>query len=362
MKNILKSVAALLLISMSACRDISNTMAHTEEVSGTVSGNIFDETDTYETYITPVSEEQHEDELHYQYAPPREVLETEFYCDRIEAEIVFESLTEDIFGDPDAICSALPERVPEDIVDDLLGAIADNTHFRADDLKPVDLKPIDVSCFEYDLNSDENVDYLFSVQMSGFSDDGTMWSPPYYHFEMAFISQESEFMRVELPVYQNALSVPKYVLSSQTNGLKDMMVFHNSNKPDIQYDGSGSYGNAVELDEKHTFIKGEILSDNILHMNLNLSVIERLEEYYVAVRFAENPYLKNDLLYTSYPDGAPRSYSGRGKDDAVSFSPSIEGFDLYIELNDDAVANGFDVEYMFHYLDLLEIRYIAVRQ
>lgn len=359
MKNILKSVAALLLISMSACSDISNTMAHTEEVSGTISGCVSDEADTYETYVTPVSEE-HEDEVHYQYAPPREVLETEFYCDRIEAEIVFESLTEDIFGDPDAICSALSERVPEDIADELLQVIADPVDFPY--LPKADLKPIDVSCFEYDLNSDENADYLFSVQMSVFSDDGTMWPPPYYHFEAAFISQESGFMRVELPVYENALSVPKYVLSSQTNGLKDMMVYHNSNKPDIQYDGSGSYGNAVELDEKHTFIKGEILSDNILHMNLNLSVIERLEEYYVAVRFAENPYLKNDMLYTSYPDGAPRSYSGRGKDDAVSFSPSIEGFDLYIELNDDAVANGFDVEYMFHYLDLLEIRYIAVRQ
>lgn len=169
-------------------------------------------------------------------------------------------------------------------------------------------------------------------------------------------------MRVELPVYQNVLSVPKYVLSSQTNGLKDMMVFHNSNKPDIQYDGSGSYGNAVELDEKHTFINGEILSDNILHMNLNLSVIDSSEEYYVAVKFAENPYLKNNLLYTSYPDGVPRSYRGRGKDDVVSFSPSIEGFDLYIELNDDAVDNGFDVEYMFHFLDLLEIRYIDARK
>ncbi|MDE7193768.1 MAG: hypothetical protein K2O14_07330 [Oscillospiraceae bacterium] len=172
MKNKLKLISALcLIISMSACKDSSDIIDYAEEISYTVFCDISDESVTHETYMVPDSEVDtvdNDEYYQYSYFPPREVLDTEFYCDRIEAEIVFESLTEDMFGDPNVICSALPERVPEDIANDLSEAIADKTHFRAYDLKPVDLKPIEVSCFEYDLNSDENVDYLFSVQMRAF--------------------------------------------------------------------------------------------------------------------------------------------------------------------------------------------------
>ncbi len=356
MKNTLKPITVLFLImSMSACRDNGDdTITYTEEISLP----IFTDTSDEASVVSDSEEDTVDNEEHYRYAPPQDVLDIEFYCDRIEAEIVFESITEDLFGSPDAICAALPERVPEDIADVLLRLIADPPYFPY--FSNVELRPVDVLCFEYDLNLDESVDYLFNVQMIGFTDQNIMWSPPYYHFEIAFVSQGSEYVCVGLPVYQNVISVPKYVLSSQTNGLKDLMVFHNSNKPALQYDGLGTYGNAVEIDEKHTFLSGEIISDNILHLNMNLSVIDRsYEEYCVAVKFAENPYLKNNLLYTSYPDGTPRSYSK--KDDVVSFSPSTEGYDFYIELNDDAVANGFDADWLFHYLDLLEIKYIAVQ-
>lgn len=351
----------LLVILVSACNSNNNNDKTTDAynssiiMSDTVTLFTPSKHDYCETYpIEPISDnEEIILESYYLYTPPQEVLDIQFCCDSIEAEILFESIAADVYDSEEQLYTALINNaIPNDIVDSLLGILSDPSVYKA-----TELYVVDIPYFKYDLNSDGRMDYLFSIQLSKFTDPNMIRLNPPHHFELAYVSQDFGYRYIELPVFGDIRTLPKYILSSQTNGLKDLLVFRNSNEPALKYDGINSYGNAVELDEKHTFFKGEIISDSLLHLNMNISVVESYDEYYVAIKFEDNPYLKENLLYTSYSDGTPRLYAKRDNDTNF-FSPAIDGYDFYIELNSDCNANGYDADTIIYDLDLLEIKYV----
>lgn len=359
---LVKLITVLLLaILVSACKSDNNSDKTTNAYNSSI---ITSDTVTLFTPSKPDSDEMYsvepildDDEIiikkFYQYIPPQEVLDTQFYCDSIEAEISFEGIATDVYNSEDEFYEALINNaVPNEIADSLLEILSEPPFY-----KDTELNVVDISYFKYDLNSDGSIDYLLSVQLSMLNDPEIIRVNLPYHFELAYISQDIGYRCVELPVFEDIKTLPKYILSSYTNGLKDLFVFRNSNESALKYDGVNSYGNAVELDESHIFLKGEIISDNILHLNMNISVIESYDEYYVAIKFADNPYLKGDLLYTSYSDGTPRLYADRDND-TVFFSPGINGYDFYIELSSNCIANGYDADKIIYDLDLLEIKYI----
>lgn len=135
--------------------------------------------------------------------------------------------------------------------------------------------------------------------------------------------------------------------------------FHENN---LRGNGGDSYTPCEMLDERHTFFDCEILPNKVLHINMRISVIDAPPgEYYTAINFADNTYLKNNMLYSCYPDGTARSYIEKRIDEWQSgdFNPSGEGYDFYVELTDEGAAAFSAESNVWFMLDLLEIKYIG---
>ena len=347
------------------------TTAQTEQAVSELAETTSEETTTTVPKTTEASETETEIEYgEYVYSPPQEVLDTHFDCDYIEAEIVCQSALDDdfeigdIWNEPEAekaLYEALTKNLPDEIVDNVRQNIQPPQYM---DLSADDYKVKNISYMKYDFNSDGAEDYYLYVHLA----DGAMSYVNPDHFERVFLSDGGSFVPVEIPTFGDVRVSCSYILSTETNGLKDIMVFHNSNSPSLKYDGVSAYGGAVELDERHTFLNAKILPGNILHLNMNMSVIDApLGEYYTAIKFADNPYLKNNMLYTCYPEGTPRSYIEKpfGESLPTDFHASIDGYNFYVELDKDAM-DTIDIDDLqdnvWDYLDLLEIKYVAVNE
>lgn len=304
----------------------------------------------------------------YVYNPPQEVLDTHFYCDDIEAKIDCQNVLDgdfeigDIWNDPEAekaLYEALTKNLPAEIVDNVTQNLP-FPYYSDDFLSKYNYKVDEIFSMKYDFNSDGIDDYFLNVSLK----EGAEFFMSENFFERIFLYDSGSYVPVEVPSLESSRSGCLYILSTETNGLKDIFVYHNSNTPTIKYDGVSAYGGAVSADENHTFLDGDILPGNILHINLNISVIDApVGEYYTAIKFEDNPYIKNNLLYTCYPDGTPRSYieTPYGEPSPTYFSTAIEGYDFYVELNED-IPDDFHPEnyYLPLYMHLLEIKYVAV--
>lgn len=347
------------------------TAAQTEASVSELSETTSEETTTTVSEVTEASKTEAETGYgEYVYTPPREVLDTHFYCDDIEAKIVCQNVLEDdfdigdIWNDPEAekaLYEALTKNLPAEIVDNVM----QNYQSPYDSEKYSDKYKVDeIFYMKYDIDSDGEDDYYLNVSLK----EGADFFMSEDHFERIFISDSGSFVPVEIPWLESTRLSCLYFLSTKTNVLKDIFVYHNSNTPSMKYDGISAYGGAVGPDEMHTFLKVDMLSDNILHLNMNISVIDApLGEYCTAIKFADNPYIKNNLLYTCYPDGTPRSYIEKpyGEWLPTDFNPSQEGYDFYVELDKDAMdtisIDDFQ-DNIWSYLDLLEIKYVAVNE
>ncbi|MDE6594692.1 MAG: hypothetical protein K2K44_01625 [Oscillospiraceae bacterium] len=303
---------------------------------------------TEETYV-PTEAEQ----VDYEYQPPQEVLDVHFYSDDIETEIKWEGiLTKDMKDkvDWDYIST---DDMPEFIIEDILKYGLENSIYFKEYGDDHGEPSHGFSYMMYDMNDDGLDDYIVKC------DVGYIWIPDGESFYKIYLTNEDGSYT---PIVWDCIEIfhpTQYILKTKTNGLRDIMVLHNSNYPIITYDGGDSYTICKMLDEKHTFIKFEILPENILHLNMNISVIASVEEHYTAIKFADNPYIKNNLLYTCYPDGTPRTYTIKPHGEDNAFSPAIEGYDFYVELTDEGAAAFSEEDIIWHLLDLLEIKYIS---
>ncbi|MBD5140866.1 MAG: hypothetical protein HDT25_05565 [Ruminococcus sp.] len=309
------------------------------------------------------------EQVDYEYQPPQEVLDAHFYSDDIDRKIeysIFEGYDPggqicleyenpmdywayDIVQDEkltaelhEIIKKKFPEFIAEDMLENSIGS----------DDEEWSLTVVGLGCMMFDINGDGAEDYLMSAL---YTHDGAAIGNG--HVNKIYLTEGESFRPI---VWDDPIYGDEFILKTSTNGLRDIMVLHNSNYPIITYDGGDSYTNYKMLDEKHTFIKFEILPDNILHLNMNISVIDApLGEYYTAIKFAENPYIKNNLLYTCYTDGKPRTYTEKPFGENTDFSPAIEGYDFYVELTDEGVEAFTEEDIIWHLLDLLEIKYIS---
>ncbi len=300
----------------------------------------------------------------YEYSPPQEVLNTHFYIDDVEAEIKLQSaLSEDfrrdfeildIFYDSEVekeLHKAFEQNLPHEIVYDMI----QYPQF-PEDMENDNIKITSIDYMKYDFNSDGRDDYYVVANLDDKNEvENLMHMRTFYSFRRVYITNESSFIPIKIPNFSDNRNGIHSILSTETNGVKDLLVFCNSNAPSLKYDGISAYGGFTESDERHTFTDSEILSNNTLYLNMQISVIDApLGEYYTAIKVADNPYIKNNVLYTCYPDGTPRTYTQKPYGKYNDFNPSRDGYDFYVELTDEGAA-ATNVS-----LDILEIKYIAV--
>lgn len=289
----------------------------------------------------------------YEYQPPSEVLGTYFYSDDIEAEIKWESiLTEDMKdkADGDHIST---DDMPEFIIEDILKYSLENSEYAKIHSDKYGEPSHGFGYMMYDMNGDGLDDYIVKCGVR------YIWNPDGESFYKIYLTGEDGSYTPIIWDCVEQFHPTQYILKTKTNGIKDILVFTNSNEPALKYDGVSAYGGAAELDEMHTFIEFDILYDNILHMNMNISVIDAPPgEYYTAIKFADNSYLKNNMLYTCDPDGTPRTYTKKPYGEHNDFSPAVQGYDFYAELTDDGVEVFSEEDNVWQLLNLLEIKYI----
>lgn len=278
-------------------------------------------------------------ETSYAYNLPQEVSDADFFSDRIEAEINWESISSE----------DLPAYIFEDMKNYSLGNSMYAQRF-AEYGEP----DCEFEYMLYDMNCDNSDDYIIKTVVK------YAWNSDIEYFYKIYLAGENGGF---MPITWDCVEMfhPKqYILKSETYGLKDIMVLHNSNYPIITYNGGDSYTPCEMIDERHTFIDTEILTDNILHLNMKVSVKDApLGEYYTAIKFADDRYLKNNLLYSCDPKGEPCSYINKPYEQ-IGFSSAIEGYDFYVELTDEGVTAFTEEENVWRLLELLEIKYIAV--
>lgn len=362
-----KLFAALISLTLLCSCGKSDTVETETAVSETVSTAAQTErTEQITETASQVTEEEtaavqtEAEQVDYEYQPPQEVLNAYFYSEDIEAKIeckpILDDELRDVFNDQEAIdevYSAVTENLPQEIADNIFNNIQPPVGYGSSEGYRIK----NVSYMKFDLNADGTEDYYLYVDIT----DESMSVMGNFHFERVFIADGDSFKPIKIPSFNDSRISCLYILSTRTNGVKDIFAFHNSNKPLLEYDGVSAYGGAAELDEMHTFLRGKILPNNILHINLNISVIDApVGEYYAVMKFADNPYMKNSLLYTCYPDGTPRTYTETPRGEYNDFSPAIEGYDFYIELNEDKI-DELDLEDpwgLYDDFDLLEIKYI----
>ena len=353
-------VQSELLVSVTA--DISAVTDTT--IESTASTKVTEVSEFVDTTNTSVKAAETSDfatiVYNYKYQPPQEVLNTCFYCDNIETKIKLKWIGHDPAGywymEDKSYCvdvnndeyinflyTKCKEILPNEIVDDMF-------LYKLETEWSKDLTIVGMGYMLFDLNDDGYEDYIIAEGVSG---DGYMTS---YLYKMYICSDKDIYIPVKWSCLKQFNDI-QYILKTKTNGLRDIMVLHNANYPVITYEGGDSYTPCEMLDERHTFICYEIMSDNILHLNMRVSVIDApLGEYYTAIKVADNPYIKNNVLYTCYPDGTPRTYTQKpfGESLPTDFAPSIDGYDFYVELTDEGVE-ATNVS-----LDILEIKYVAV--
>lgn len=363
-----KIFAALISLTLLCSCGKSNTAEKETTVSVTETTFTVTETTPTQTQTTETTTKAAEEttavqteaeQVDYEYQPPQEVLDAHFYSDDIEAKFECEPILDDerrdVFNDQEAInevYSAIAAILPQEIVDN----IYNNIQIHPFEGLPEHYRIKNVSYMKYDINSDGTDDYYLYVDVT----DEVMGVMGNLHFERVFIADGDSFKPINIPSFNDGRTSCYYFLSTQTNGVKDIFAFHNSNAPSLKYDGVSAYDGAVEMDEMHTFINFKILPENILHLNMNVFVTDRsVGEHYTAIKFADNPYIKNNLLYTCYLDGTPRMYIEKPHGEDNAFSPSIEGYDFYVELTDEGLKAFTDEWNVWNLLDLLEIKYIS---
>lgn len=374
----MKKLTAILILAMLLCSCGGDGTAEMETNAAETTEIAADTSTTAETAQTAKQSEQttetsiqaHEEtaavkteEVYgdFEYQPPQEVIDTHFYCDDVETKIMVQNASNedfdifDIFNDPEvekAMHKSFAENLPQEVVDDM----TQNIQF-PDWLSDMNLKITAMGYMKYDFNSDGKEDYYVVANLDDKSEvEGYLYMQTFYSFDRIYISEDSGFVSITIPSFEDTRNSVHSILSTETNGMKDLLAFCNSNAPSLKYDGVSAYGDFTESDERHTFLEYEIISGNILHINMNISVIDApLGEYYTAIKVADNPYIKNNVLYTCYPDGTPRTYTQKpfGESLPTDFAASIDGYDFYVELTDE------EAKYNKISLDILEIKYIG---
>lgn len=285
----------------------------------------------------------------YKYQPPKEVMNTQFYSKDIEKEIVFDEYTPEFYaymnfydkGYRELLLEDFYKHYPKEIVDDLnvsiISKIENSYADSYNEKEKIDCKIIRIGCMMYDMNFDGTEDYVIDAWVSENGDDY------YFGFDLCKI-----YLVVENSAYKsidwenNKLSPHKYILSSQTNGLKNLLILTNGNKPESTYDGKSRYIDSEYLDEKHLCeVKLEQVENNIVKCFGMLESKGISGKCYYAAYFQDNPYLKNNILYSCAPDGTPKIIDS-------------QEFEFYAELKEGVIIP----EYCF--LTPTEFRYIPV--
>ena len=193
----------------------------------------------------------------YEYSPPQEVLKTHFYIDDIETKIMLQNASSEdfnilnIFSNSEvekAMYKAFAKNLPSEIVDDM----TQNIQF-PDWLSDFDLKITSMGYMKYDFNSDNREDYYVVANLNDKSEvECKLYTQTFYSFDRIYISEDSSFVPITIPSFDDTQNGVHAILSTETNGLKDLLAFCNSNAPTLKYDGVSAYGGFTESDERHT--------------------------------------------------------------------------------------------------------------
>lgn len=332
-KNIFKVIVILLsfIFITSGCDN-----KFSEDVVDTSSDETFSQFDTYSSknVSSSINSSIMKSVNNYKYQLPECCKKLKWYSDDIITKITFNDYTpEDYKADefsnflkPDCrqkLLNAFYKKFPKEIVDDMDKSIIptyNSYECYKNDPKISTYKIVTIGSMCYDMNSDGIDDYIIRAWVS---DNGDLEQFGSYLYGVYLANGNGKYKPIKWNSYINS-----YILSTSTNGVKDLMVLCNSNNPIIQYDGKNSYSKADEVDEKHIFTNKQILNnDKILKYVLNNPCVDYPEksEYYVSIKFKDNPYLKENILYTCEPDGTPKSYDNEANSEYIFYAELKDG-------------------------------------
>lgn len=366
MKKILAFLICVITLTLSGCNQNfpNQDFTHTDKFTTLIVSEPFKETEVTQNFDESVSSETSDKAINYKYQPTDSIKSVSWYHDEIIKAVSYDVYTNnEILPETtdNELLKSFYDILPQKMVDEVI--LVCNRNSKGNPFRKDTDKVWDMSYMKFDLNSDGTEDYLLNMRVGtpDFSNEGALIDSIrlfYNVYKAVLMKPDGTFKVIDIPLNIDLyVNVPWYLLSSETNGLKDILVAENGNNPVLHYDGNIIYGGGGIIDESHTFIGYDVLQNNILHINMKVSVIDAdVGEYYTIIYVKDNPYLKNNKLYTSYSDGTPKSYlkkpTGEWKPD--DFNPGIDGYDFYVELKD-----GVELPDNY-YFSPNEIRYIPV--
>lgn len=271
--------------------------------------------------------------LNFNYQIPPKCKEVKWFSEDIIAKIEFEYYTPTFYDrnkfDDDGYRNLLLEdfykHYPREIVDNLnneiIPYIENNFSDLYDNEEREACKIVRIGCMKYDMNFDGENDYIINAWVS---DNGAESQFGFDLFRVYIKIDNGNYksIRWETHPYDNYC----YILSTETNGVRDLMLKTNSNNPVSKYDGKDKYIDSNFCDDMHVFAYGELIEKNIIKIIINTNYVDINKDvnYYMLLKFKDNPYLKESVLYCCEPDGTP-----------IVCNEEFESFDFYAELKDN---------------------------
>lgn len=208
-----------------------------------------------------------------------------------------------------------------------------------------------IGIMEYDLSGDGISDLITQAQViseGSYSDEPN--SPMHWKIYKIYIADsEGGYKAIDRNVYVQYAK--DYILSTKTNGLNDFMVLTYRDTVS-KYDGENSYFGETYTDEKY-FIEYEKVDEKRIKVTLRMHGHISDESSYVAIRFKENDFLAENILYCCQSDGTPVICDENNPTNAFT-----DGYVFYMELTEEGIKAFTDEAEIRYLIDLSEIKYV----
>lgn len=343
-------IVLLLIMLLSSCNNQNITISDTTVSSSPTIENVVGE-DTSNSKTTVTREEIitgfQNTEINYKYQLPEELKNLTWNTDKIVTKIDY-----DYFRNDENIYNNIPKEIVAktenyvmtgDFEIHGISEVSDNEHIAW------------FGVMKYDMNSDGVLDYLIIGQVM--RDEYISDKPggiEHWNVYMLYITQnDGTYKAIKRDAFVDRAN--EYILDTQTNGINDLMVLSlciiEDNDIVIKYNGEDSYSEIQYIDEKY-FNNCEKYKDNIVKITLNMNYAAYRKSY-IAIKYYDNPYLKENLLYCCNPDGTPYICDENHPTDIFS-----DGYVFYAELKD-----GVNISTALQNMNSrpTEIKYISIQ-
>lgn len=290
--------------------------------------------------------------IKYTYQLPEECQNIHWYSDDIIQKIEFNDFTPscysfqsfDIQGYKEKLNQEFYQHFPKQIIDDLyksiFSTVDENDEITTSKIGKKNSIITTIGSMMYDINSDGNEDYIIRAWVS---ENGSKEQFGFYIYKIYLKLDENNYKSISWD--RPDFSPDSYLLKTFTNGLNDLMILSFGDDLAIKYDGKKKYSNKDYTGEKHYFINHETEYNRLIKINFK-TTIEYPDNNYILMKFNDNPYLKENILYCNKPDGSPIIITDKTWSETVNFYAVLK--------------EGVTIPDGYHF-DPIEIRCITAR-